>query len=78
MKLLTSITIGFTIGASKGGIHMANITKKVPVSFNPDFLKSIDLRWEQLGFKGRSDYINHLLRKDMEQHGQIQQPTVSE
>ena len=54
-------------------------TEKALISFGFGFLDKIERHWRAQNFKNRSEYINHLVRKDMEQRGQIQQqPAVSE
>ena len=51
---------------------------KALISFGSGFLDKIDRTWRTQNFRNRSEYINHLVRKDMEQHGSFQQSTVSE
>jgi metal-responsive CopG/Arc/MetJ family transcriptional regulator len=40
--------------------------QKVLVSFHPEFVLKVDKHWRSQNFKNRSEYINHLVRKDME------------
>ena len=46
--------------------------KKVPLSFNEKLIPEMDKHWRYLNFRSRTEYVNHLVRKDMEQNGQVQ------
>lgn len=45
--------------------------QKVLVSLNPDFVLAVDKHWRSKNFKNRSEYFSYLVRKDMEQNGQV-------
>lgn len=49
------------------------LNDKALIAFGGEFLCELDMHWKSLkSFSNRSEYIKHLVRRDMEQNGQVQ------
>jgi Arc/MetJ-type ribon-helix-helix transcriptional regulator len=42
-------------------------TVKAPITFTKTLVPTMDRHWRSKDFKSRTDYINYLVRKDMEE-----------